>query len=57
MFDFGKKDWSRTLVAGIGALLLSTTMIAAAAAPVEAAQPCLLMPADAGAEQVVCSHA
>lgn len=57
MFDFGKSEWQRTLVAGVGALLLSTTMIVAAAAPVEAAQGCLVMPVDAGAEQVVCSHA
>lgn len=57
MFDFGKFEWSRTLVAGLGALVLSTTMIAAAAAPVDAAQPCIVVPADIGADQMVCSHA
>jgi hypothetical protein len=57
MFGFGKFEWQRTLVAGAGALLLSTTMIAAAAAPVEAAQTCLVVPQEAGTGQVVCSHA
>jgi hypothetical protein len=56
MIDFSKNGFQRTLAAGIGALLLSTTMIVAAAAPVEAAQPCLVLAADSG-EQVVCSHA
>lgn len=57
MFGFGKFRWQRTLVASVGALLLSTTMIVAAAAPVEAAQTCLVLPQQAGADQVVCSHA
>lgn len=57
MISFGKQEWRRTLTATIGAFLVSTTVIAATAAPVEAAQTCLLMPADIGAGPVVCSHA
>jgi hypothetical protein len=57
MFGFSGSGWQRAVVGMIGALVLSTTVVGATCAPVQAAEACLIVPADAGAEQLVCSHA
>jgi hypothetical protein len=57
MFSLGSSEWSRTLLVGIGALLLSAPLVGRDAAPAAAAQACLLVSTSDAGDQLVCSHA
>ncbi|HEX8400248.1 MAG TPA: hypothetical protein VF628_00930 [Allosphingosinicella sp.] len=57
MIKLNAIDWQRTLVAGLGALVISTTSIAATVAPVQAAKPCVTVPIEGGSAHLSCSLA
>jgi hypothetical protein len=57
MINLGASEWSRTLLVGIGALLISAPLVGTACAPGEASEACLLVSTQDGGDQLVCSHA
>lgn len=57
MFGFGASEGGRFLLVSIGVLLLSTPVVGAAVAPVEATENCLVVASEADGQQLVCSHA
>ncbi len=57
MFNFDRIGWQRILIAGAGALVLSAGSLSIAAAPVQAAEICRIVPTSGAGEQLLCSHA